>query len=381
MKRVLIVDDEEDILLGLSRYLKRHGYDVITETSPRRAIEILSTEPADILITDIKMDELSGLDLIEEAKKKNKDIRVIVMTARGSDELERLAIEKGAVEYIEKPFDIDYLLQLLRKLEKGGFRGVVKELSITDMLNILNVEKANAVINISSTAGIGRIYMQDGEIVHAQFGDIEGLDALKVIFSLEGGTFSVDKGVKPPKKTIDVPFSNLMLEIFAQIDEESSGLSMEGGEEESFDFSGSIFAGIIQEEAQESVEQAREPAEEKVSGELEGPQVRPLPEDIANIIGGILSSDDRMEAIEIYDRDANLLYGLGLYYPLVRGVLSVGKVTSGYIELEDNRLIFMEFKDGFLALLALVNVSISLARVEYSRVLKRIFELLSKEVE
>ncbi len=379
MKRVLIVDDEEDILLGLSRYLKRHGYDVITETSPRRAIEVLSTEPADILITDIKMDELSGLDLIEEAKKRNKDIRVIVMTARGSDELERLAIEKGAVEYIEKPFDIDYLLQLLRKLEKGGFRGVVKELSITDMLNILNVEKANAVINISSAAGIGRIYMQDGEIVHARFGDIEGLDALKVIFSLEGGTFSVEKGVKPPKKTIDIPFSNLMLEIFAQIDEESSGLSMEGGGEESYEFTGSIFEGIIQEE--EETDSEGESIGKFVAEKAEGPRVKPLPEPIADIIGEILASDDRMEVLEIYDADANLLYGLGLYYPLVNGLLSVGKIVSGYIELEDNRLLYVEFKGGFLVLMALVNVSISLARVEYSRVLKRIFELLSKEVE
>ena len=379
MKRVLIVDDEEDILLGLSRYLKRHGYDVITETSPRRAIEVLSTEPADILITDIKMDELSGLDLIEEAKKRNKDIRVIVMTARGSDELERLAIEKGAVEYIEKPFDIDYLLQLLRKLEKGGFRGVVKELSITDMLNILNVEKANAVINISSAAGIGRIYMQDGEIVHARFGDIEGLDALKVIFSLEGGTFSVEKGVKPPKKTIDIPFSNLMLEIFAQIDEESSGLSMEGGGEESYEFTGSIFEGIIQEE--EETDSEGESIGKFVAEKAEGPRVKPLPEPIADIIGEILASDDRMEVLEIYDADANLLYGLGLYYPLVNGLLSVGKIVSGYIELEDNRLLYVEFKGGFLVLMALVNVSISLARVEYSRALKRIFELLSKEVE
>ncbi len=379
MKRVLIVDDEEDILLGLSRYLKRHGYDVITETSPRRAIEILSTEPADILITDIKMDELSGLDLIEEAKKRNKDIRIIVMTARGSEELERLAIERGAVEYIEKPFDIDYLLQLLRKLEKGGFRGVVKELSITDMLNILNVEKANAVINISSTAGTGKIYLQDGEVVHAQFGEIEGLDALKTIFSLEGGTFSVDKGVKPPKKTIDISFSNLMLEIFAQIDEESSGLSMEGGEE-SYDFSGSIFAGIIQEEEQADSEEESK-GESAAVEEVEEPRVRPIPEPVADVIGEILASDDRIEAIEVYDLESNLLYGLGLYYPLVKGLLSAGKVTSAYIELGDNRLIFVELKDGFLALLTLVNVSISLARVEYSRVLKRIFELLSKEVE
>jgi len=378
MKRILIVDDEEDILLGLSRYLKRHGYEVITETSPRKAIEVLSTEPADILITDIKMDELSGLDLIEEAKKRNKDIRVIVMTARGSSELERLAIERGAVEYIEKPFDIDYLLQVLKKLEKGGFRGVVKELSITDMLNILNVEKANAVINISSTAGTGRIFMENGEIVHAQFGDIEGLDALKAIFSLEGGTFSVDKGVKPPKKTIDVPFSNLMLEIFAQIDEESSGLSMEGGEE-SFDFSGSIFSGIIEEEESDA---AQEKSVEESAVELKDePALKPLPDHVAAVIGEILASDSRMEAIEIYDSEGNLLYGLGMYYPLVKGILSVGNVISGYIEQEDNRLIFMEIKEGFLVILTLADVSISLARVEYSRVVKRIFELLSKEVE
>ncbi len=367
MRRVLIVDDEEDILYGLSRYLKRHGYEVITESSPRKALEVLSTEPADILITDIKMDELSGLDLIEDARKINRDLKVIVMTARGSEELERLAIERGAVEYIEKPFDIDYLLQVLKKLEKGGFKGVVKELSITDMLNILHMERSDAMIRISSSAGPGRIYIEGGEIVHAVFGEEEGLDALKTIFSLEGGTFSVDKGVKPPKRTISTPFSNLMLEIFAEIDEESAG-NIEASEEalgEDFEFSGSIFSGIVEENPEEALG-----SEEVVS----------LPEDVLVVLEDILAQDSRISSIEIYDASGNLLFGSGEYISLVRGLLDVGKVILGFIEREPSTLVYVVFEENYIVILTLENVSISLARVEYSRVVKRIIELLSKEV-
>jgi len=373
MKRVLIVDDEEDILLGLSRYLKRHGYEVVVETSPRRAIEILSTEPADILITDVKMDELSGLDLIEEAKKRNKDIKIIVMTARGSDELERLAVEKGASGYIEKPFDIDYLLNVLKELEKGGFKGVVKELSITDMLNILNVEKANAVINISSTAGTGKIYMENGEIVHAQFGDLEGLDALKAIFSLEGGTFSVEKGAKAPKKTIDVPFNNLMLEIFAQIDEDSSALSIEGSEE-TLDFDeGSIFSGIIEEGAEILRAEGESEKEEAI------PMEATLPDELKETIEGLISGDSKVESIEIYDLGGNLLMGTGKYRELARGILSLEEVSIGFIEQKGDRLIYFEAGEKYVVILTLIGVSISLAKVEYSKIIRRIFELL-KEV-
>lgn len=363
MRRILIVDDEEDILFGLSRYLKRHGYEVITETSPKKALEVLSTEPADILITDIKMEELSGLDLIESAKRINKDIKVIVMTARGSEELERLATERGAMEYIEKPFDIDYLIQLLKKLEKGGFKGVVKELSITDMLNILHMERSDALIRISSTAGTGRIYIEGGEIVHAVFGEKEGMEALKALFSLEGGTFSVDKGVKPPKKTIDMPFNSLMLEIFAQIDEESAGILKEEGEnEEEFQITGSIFSGIIEEEEEQK-------------------EVRSIPEEVIVVLEDILSKDSKISSIEIYESSGHLLFGNGYYESLVRGLIDVGRVVSGFIEKDSGTLIYVVSEDDYFVLLTLENVSISLARVEYSRVIKRIIELLHKEVK
>jgi len=94
MRRIMIVDDEEDIVLGLSRFLKKNGYDVVYETSPKKALELLSAEPSDILIADVKMDEMSGLELINEARKKNPDIKIIIMTARGSRRLKELVMKE-----------------------------------------------------------------------------------------------------------------------------------------------------------------------------------------------------------------------------------------------------------------------------------------------
>ncbi len=356
MKRVLIVDDEEDILLGLSRYLKKHGYEVIGETSPKKALELLSVEPTDILITDIKMDEMSGLDLIVEARKKNPDIKIIVMTARGSDEIERITFEKGAVEYIEKPFDMDYLVELLSKVEKGGFKGVVRELSITDVLNILNVERANAVINIVSARGNGRIYIEDGEIVHAEFADLEGMEALKAIVSLEGGSFSVKRGVLPEKHTIDMSFNNLMLEIFAKIDEEKAEFEVQE------DTDWSIFSSIVEEEEEQKVE---------------------LSENLLKEIENLILSDEKVVSFGIYDVSGKAIYEKDMdisLSELVKALSGVSFVES-FTELSDRTLAYVSKLDDYIYVLVLKEISISLAKVEYSKKLKGIHSQLIKEVK
>lgn len=344
MRRIMIVDDEEDIVLGLSRYLKKSGYDVVYETNPKKALELLSAEPVDILIADVKMDEMSGLELINQAKQKNSDIKIIIMTARGSEEVERISYERGALEYLEKPFDVSYLLEVLRKIEIGGFKGVVKELGLTDFLNILNMERAIAVVNVTSAMGSGKIYFENGEIVHSQFQNKEGMDALKEILNLKGGSFSVERNTKPPKKTINVPFSNLMLEIYTKSDEEKADILFE-------DWS------IITEEVK------------KLSDEIYAK--------LDKEVNSIFSFDTNLKGISIYDFQGNTLYLKGnSYNSLVSEIAKIETFSEGALELSNNQIIYIKKDNDLIFVIEISNTSLSLVKVRFSKIITNLSEII-----
>ncbi|MGB9590025.1 MAG: response regulator, partial [Candidatus Hydrothermia bacterium] len=235
--KVLLVDDEEDIIWGLSRTLIKAGYDVLTALSGENALSTLQTQPVDILITDIKMPGMSGLDLIVEAKRKYPNLKAVVMTARGSEELMRETAERGAVEYIEKPFDLDAFISIVAKAREEGFRGVVRDLKLVDVLQILSLERSTAAVAVSGSAGSGSIYFADGDVVHAELGKLSGEEAFRAIVEMEGGSFSLRRGVTTTARTINKTLDNLLLSVVAAKDESAE---TEGFDLDSWSFSEAV---------------------------------------------------------------------------------------------------------------------------------------------
>jgi len=110
MARVLVVDDESSILSVLSTLLKAEGYDVVSALGGERAQEYLNGERFDLMLADIRMSPISGMDLLREVHDKHPDTAVIIMTAYGSVETAVEALKMGAFDYVTKPFKIDELL-------------------------------------------------------------------------------------------------------------------------------------------------------------------------------------------------------------------------------------------------------------------------------
>ena len=103
--RVLIVDDEQSICDVLSISLKKEGYVVAAETNPRKALERLKRETFDLVLQDLKMPEMDGIDLLREIKKLREETVVIIMTAYTTWDRAVEAMRLGAYDYIKKPFD------------------------------------------------------------------------------------------------------------------------------------------------------------------------------------------------------------------------------------------------------------------------------------
>jgi two-component system response regulator PilR (NtrC family) len=113
--RILVVDDERSMREMLQIVLRREGYEVLLAENGRTAIDLLEREPVDILISDIKMPDLSGVDVLRAAKKIDQDILGIMITAFASTETAVEAMRLGACDYLSKPFDIDLLKMKVRE--------------------------------------------------------------------------------------------------------------------------------------------------------------------------------------------------------------------------------------------------------------------------
>ncbi|MFS8065832.1 MAG: sigma-54-dependent transcriptional regulator [Byssovorax sp.] len=118
MRRVLVVDDEENIRLVVRTFLKRDGYEVEVAASGEEALAFVETFGPDVILTDVKMPRMGGLDLLATLKAKGNDCTVIVMSAYGNVDLALEAMKAGAYDYIQKPFKAEEVLLTLRKAEE-----------------------------------------------------------------------------------------------------------------------------------------------------------------------------------------------------------------------------------------------------------------------
>jgi len=118
VRRVLVVDDEENLRLVLRTLLRRNGYEVETAGSGEDALGLVDSFGPDFVITDVRMPKMGGLDLLATLKAKGSDATVIVMSAYGNTDLALEAMKGGAYDYIQKPFKPDEVVLTLRKAEE-----------------------------------------------------------------------------------------------------------------------------------------------------------------------------------------------------------------------------------------------------------------------
>ncbi len=116
--RITIAEDEEITLKHLVYALKREGYEVTGFTNGLDALEHMEREHSDVLITDVKMPGMSGIELLEKVKERFRDIEVLIITGFGTIDAAVEAMKKGAYEYIAKPFNLDELIHKVRNIHE-----------------------------------------------------------------------------------------------------------------------------------------------------------------------------------------------------------------------------------------------------------------------
>jgi two-component system NtrC family response regulator len=176
METILIVDDEKNYLLVLSAVLEEEGYEVLTTASSQEALEILKASDVDLVLTDMKMPGLDGIELLEQIKNRDPELPVIMMTAHGTVDKAVEAMQKGAYSYILKPFDNERMTLYVQKAittykvvkENRRLRNAVesqyqfgniigKSKVMRDVFEIIQkVAPSNATVLIEGESGTGK---------------------------------------------------------------------------------------------------------------------------------------------------------------------------------------------------------------------------------
>ena len=116
MIKFLIVDDEPDVVDSVSELFTLRNYNVITATSGTKALELVKKENPNIIILDIRMPDINGIDVLKEVKKNYPKTRVIMLTGVEDESTKNMAMSLGASGYLTKPYSYSELLDMSRKL-------------------------------------------------------------------------------------------------------------------------------------------------------------------------------------------------------------------------------------------------------------------------
>lgn len=133
MARILIVDDEPEIVRGLTDNLRFEGYQTVSAANGEEALGLALREAPDLVLLDIMMPRMSGWDVCRELRRKGIDVPVIMLTARGAEVDRVLGLELGADDYVTKPFSLRELLARVRAvLRRPGPRRKFEEFAFGD---------------------------------------------------------------------------------------------------------------------------------------------------------------------------------------------------------------------------------------------------------
>ncbi|MGC9951493.1 MAG: sigma-54 dependent transcriptional regulator [Bryobacteraceae bacterium] len=157
MQRLLVVEDDAAVRTTVVTFLELEGYSVDAVSSTGEALERLSENSYPIVISDIYIDDRTGLDVLDAARNKDPECSVILMTARGTMETVMAATRGGAFDYVAKPFEIDRMLDTIKRAEAARQEkenGTEKEAGPDDLPESEMIGSSAAMVDIYKTASL-----------------------------------------------------------------------------------------------------------------------------------------------------------------------------------------------------------------------------------
>jgi CheY-like chemotaxis protein len=220
MTSVLVVDDDAPLGRALARELRANGYDSLPVSGYEEAMQRLAEQRYDVLLTDLRMGDKDGLDLILAIAASFPATRPILMSAYATARDSERAKELGAVRVLCKPFETSEMLQAVERAVESarGFVGSVHGLSLIDMLQMFHYAQRSLSMHVLGGVSAA-VHLRNGQIIHATYGTLEAEEALSEILTLPAGSLQTSP-LGNVEQTVTREFQPLMLDLLRRIDEQ-----------------------------------------------------------------------------------------------------------------------------------------------------------------
>ena len=334
---ILIADGDSEYIQFLSGTLRANGFDANGTSSGRDALHKYKSGRPDLVVADLDLTEMDGLQLLEELRRFDPKAKVILTTSSATKELITQAFRMGSLDILEKPLDYQFLTSKIQELvsrEDRGLEGNLRMMSLASIVQINCEERNQAQLVLNSHGQSGTIFFRDGEMIHAEAGEKTGEEAVYELLGWEDGSFQLKKGAEPNLRTIETPWSGVILEGMRRIDESTAGWSTEWDGEDAF-----------QEEDQE------DHVQEKIAKAILSNS------EVTSVL--ICTTDGRNLAVEkSSDPEEEIQRGVLLYEQakIIGGLLDGGDL-SRVVSTGAGKRCYLQKEDGNLILLSLTSRS------------------------
>ncbi len=223
IRRVLLVDDEEALVWSLASRLARvrPQYRFSTANDGISALALMQESAADLLVADIRMPGMSGIDLVLAARRSRPNLPVVVMTAFTSADVQRLS-SGPFTGFLEKPFEFERLLELVDRAlapPRVGFSGAISVQTLPDIVQLYVLSSATGLLTIKHDGDEGQLYFDHGTIQHAATRNVTGDEAFFEIMLWSDGEFSMRSGAHASERSVRSNWQELLMESCRRIDE------------------------------------------------------------------------------------------------------------------------------------------------------------------
>jgi CheY-like chemotaxis protein len=225
--KILLLDDDPDLLDIYREILGQlpSRPEIRTATAGGRALAMLEAEPFTLLICDLKMPKMDGLQVLSIVRRKYPELRTVVLTSMADEQFRSRVYALGVDLYWQKPGSdseikmfLDCLESLLGRESGPGFRGVQSK-SLVDIVQLECISQSSSVLRITNGPLTGRIWINTGELIDAETDGLRGEQAFRRILSWKAGSFESLPEEPGRARTIFKSYNALLLESAQALDE------------------------------------------------------------------------------------------------------------------------------------------------------------------
>jgi len=235
LRRVLFVDDEVAFLetvRELMSVLSEGRWEILTASSASQAFGILQAQPVDLAIIDMQMGVMDGIQMLSLLNRGYPNVQKVVLTGFVTEKHRTACLSNGAELYLEKPTNpagwqslYGVLNELVKLHSEDGFRGVLRRVGLQDVIQMECLARSSSILEISNAGATGRIFIETGQIVHAEVGAVIGEDAFNQLMALSGGQFALKPFTEPTARSVNGQWEFLLMEAARKTDEAKEALA------------------------------------------------------------------------------------------------------------------------------------------------------------